>query len=92
MESDNLQNFELLCFLKSSLLDLLQASVSQRECGQIRNVSEDSGVENGNLNIGTGHHNFKHEQILLKMKQPLYDVRSIVGMFAKIYTKRSEEK
>ena len=28
MESgDNLQNFELLCFLKSSLLDLLQAGV-----------------------------------------------------------------
>ena len=54
MESDYyLQNFELLCFLKSSLLDLLQARVGQRESGQIGNIGEDSGIENGNLNIAT---------------------------------------
>ena len=53
MESDYLQYFELLCFLKSSLLDLLQTSVGQRESGQVGNIGEDSGIENGNLNIDT---------------------------------------
>ena len=53
MESDNLQYFELLCFLKSSLLDFLQTSVGQRESCQVGNIGEDSGIENGNLNIDT---------------------------------------
>ena len=65
MESDYLQYFELLCFLKSSLLDLLQASVGERESGQIGNIGEDSGIENGNLNIATWHHNFIHDEQIL---------------------------